>query len=149
MKSWIARRRHHMSGQGTGKTDLWSYSRLKSFTWLPSSRQAEVNITTVQNPFFHPSACEPGDYSLLASVNSLHPTIKMAFMQSVKLRWLSWKERGINPFVIHRLYEESQKRKNLPYCPHKNSPNTMWRVQLFSCWLCCRTPSVTHEKVWV
>lgn len=62
---------------------------------------------------------------MLASVNSLHLTIKTVFMQSKKLRWLSWKKRGINPFVVHKLYEESQKRKNLPCFPYKNSSNTL------------------------
>lgn len=34
-------------------------------------------------------------------------------------------ERKRNQFMIHKLSEKSQKRKNLPYCPHENLQNTL------------------------
>ena len=63
-----------MSGQGTGKIGLWSSSRLKSSARLPSSNQADVNITTVYNLFLTPSA--HGHQNLLIPANSLYSTAK-------------------------------------------------------------------------
>lgn len=68
-----------MSGQDTGKTGVWSSSRLKSSTRL-LSKQAEANIATMHNPFLTPSAYEPGCHNLLAYVNSSYTIAKRALM---------------------------------------------------------------------